>query len=271
MPATAKNCQYKGSFHTSIKYMEKVLRIFVLWVLAGLLIPETVMAQQRYQHTLEKNVEDKTKALKVALSEIEAAYNTTLQALVAALDAREHETSDHSLRVVRFSEAIAQRMGMTESEMLEISRGALLHDIGKIGVPDSILLKPGPLDPTEWEEMRNHPKIGFNILKKIDFLKGPSEIVLSHHERFDGNGYPNKLAKDAIPIGARIFAVADTLDAITSDRPYRKARSFETAQTEIKRCSGTQFDPEIVRVFLSIGEEEFLWSRELAAQSPFAI
>lgn len=215
------------------------------------------LARRRYQQRLERNIQDKTQELKTALCEVEAAYRSTLLALVAALDAREHETSNHSQRVVRYTDAIARRMGLPEKDLLVIRRGALLHDIGKIGVPDSILLKPGPLDPREWDEMRRHPEVGFNILQQIDFLRAPAKIVLSHHERFDGGGYPRRLAGRDIPIGARIFTIADTLDAITSDRPYRKARDFEVARAEIERCCGTQFDPLAVEAFMSIQKREF--------------
>lgn len=226
---------------------------------------QAAQERRRYRQHLEDTVKAKTKELSNALAKIESAYNTTLLALVAALDAREHETGDHSLRVVRFCEMIAKRMGLSPEERIEIRKGALLHDIGKIGVPDRILLKPNPLNSEEWAEMRCHPNIGFNILKQIDFLKGPSEMVVAHHERFDGTGYPNRLRGMEIPIGARIFSIADTLDAITSDRPYRKAQSFQHARAEIQRCSGSQFDPEIVEYFLKIPAEEFELNRRQAA------
>ncbi|HEY3452786.1 MAG TPA: HD domain-containing phosphohydrolase [Myxococcales bacterium] len=216
------------------------------------------LARRRYQAKLEKRVREKTAELQQALTDVELAYNNTLLALVAALDAREHETSDHSQRVVRYTVAIAQKMGIGGPQLADIGRGALLHDIGKIGVPDSILLKPGPLTPTEWDEMRRHPEIGFNILKSISFLNVPAGIVLSHQERVDGKGYPRKLSSENIPIGARIFMVADTLDAITSDRPYRKSQTFEAARKEIERCAGTQFDKEVVTAFLSISVEELM-------------
>ncbi len=229
------------------------------------------LARRRYQQRLERNIQDKTQELKTALSKAEAAYRSTLLALVAALDAREHETSNHSQRVVRYTDLIARRMGLPEAELLQIRRGALLHDIGKIGVPDSILLKPGPLDPREWEEMRRHSEIGFSILQQIDFLRAPAKIVLSHHERFDGTGYPRKLAGHDIPIGARIFTIADTLDAITSDRPYRKARDFDAARTEIERCCGTQFDPLAVEAFMTIRKDEFEALRSGALQGSLDI
>lgn len=214
------------------------------------------LARRRYQARLELRVREKTAELQRALAEVGEAYSNTLLALVAALDAREHETSDHSQRVLRYTLAVAARLGITGPQLADIGRGALMHDIGKIGVPDSILLKPGPLTPGEWEEMRRHPEIGFNILKGIPFLAAPAEIVLSHQERIDGHGYPRKLAGEEIHIGARIFMVADTLDAITSDRPYRKSQSFEAARQEIERCAGTQFDKDVVAAFLSIPTEE---------------
>jgi response regulator RpfG family c-di-GMP phosphodiesterase len=212
------------------------------------------LARKRYQKRLERKVRDRTTELRSALRDIANTYQNTLLALVAALDAREHETSDHSQRVVKYTTAIADRMGISGQELDEIGRGALLHDVGKIGVPDAVLLKPGKLTPDEWTEMRKHPDIGFNMIKSIPFLSIPAEIVLSHQERFDGGGYPRKLHQNEIHIGARIFSVADTLDAMTSDRPYRKGTSFANAVAEIKRCAGTQFDPEVVRAFLDIGE-----------------
>jgi HD-GYP domain-containing protein (c-di-GMP phosphodiesterase class II) len=147
-------------------------------------------------------------------------------------------------------------MGIPEDQIEHIGRGALLHDIGKIGVPDSILLKPGPLTQAEWAEMRRHPEVGYRILQAIDFLRPAAEIVLAHQERWDGGGYPHKLRGEAIPLGARIFAIADTLDAMTSDRPYRKAATFVEARMEISRCGGTQFDPRCVQAFADIPDDE---------------
>jgi len=212
------------------------------------------IARQRYRQSLEQRVREKTQELRHALVEVETSYNSTLYALVAALDAREHETSDHSQRVVRYTLAIADRLGVPPADRPDIARGALLHDIGKIGIPDAILLKPGPLTPAEWGEMRRHPQIGWTILKSIAFLQVPAEIVLSHQERFDGGGYPHGLQGESIPLGARIFAIADTFDAMTTDRPYRRRSPFAAALEEIRRCGGTQFDPRCVAAFLSIGE-----------------
>jgi putative nucleotidyltransferase with HDIG domain len=210
------------------------------------------LARQRYRTSLERRVREKTAELSKALREVEAAYASTLYALVAALDAREHETSDHSQRVVRYTLAIAERLGVPAAARPDIARGALLHDIGKIGVPDAILLKPGPLVSVEWEEMRRHPQTGYTILRSIPFLQVPADIVLAHQERYDGSGYPRGLAGDAIPLGARIFAIADTLDAITSDRPYRKGAPLDKARDEIRRFAGSQFDPACAEAFLSL-------------------
>jgi len=211
-------------------------------------------ARERYRTSLQRTVREKATDLRHALVEVEAAYHSTLYALVTALDAREHETGDHSQRVGRYTLALADRMGIPVERRNDIFRGALLHDIGKIGVPDAILLKPGPLDETEWAEMRRHPQTGFNILKSIGFLKVPAEIVLSHQERFDGSGYPRALRGEKIHVGARIFAVADALDAMTSDRPYRASLGFAAAMAEISLFSGSQFDPAVVETFLAIGQ-----------------
>jgi len=211
------------------------------------------LARKRYQKKLERKVRDRTGELRTALRNIQGTYQTTLLALVRALDAREHETSDHSQRVVKYTEAIAERLGLRGPELEEIGRGALLHDIGKIGVPDAVLLKPAKLTPEEWKEMRRHPDIGYDMIRSIEFLSTPAAIVLSHQERFDGRGYPRGLRGEEIHIGARVFAVADTLDAMTSDRPYRKGTTFESAVDEIQRCASSQFDPEVVRAFMDLG------------------
>lgn len=210
------------------------------------------LERARYQSELEERVREKTAELSRALADVANAYSATLNALVAALDAREQETGDHSQRVVRFTLAIADRLGLVAPELDDVGRGALLHDIGKIGVTDAILLKPGPLTPDEWVEMRKHPDTGFEIIRHIPFLERPAQIVLAHQERWDGNGYPRRLEGEEIPLGARIFAIADTLDAIVSNRPYRAGASFEDARAEIIRCSGSQFDPACVCAFETI-------------------
>jgi putative nucleotidyltransferase with HDIG domain len=184
-------------------------------------------------------------------------YDGTLEALVLALDARDHETKGHSFRVAQYVILMARHLGVDpdSQDWIDIQRGALLHDVGKIGVPDHILHKPGPLTPEEWTNMKRHPHIGHEMLKDITFLSGAANIVFAHHERFDGKGYPRGLANDEIPLGARIFTIADAFDAMTSDRPYRRGLTPEMAREEIVRHSGTQFDPDVVQTFLLVYEE----------------
>ncbi len=182
--------------------------------------------------------------------ELRDAYTGTLESLVTALDVRDQETRGHSVRVAHHSVDIAQMLGIKDDEeLLTFYRGALMHDVGKIGVPDAILLKPAKLTEEEWEFMRRHPALGYRILAQVPYLRPAAKIVLAHHERWDGDGYPRKLKGEDIPLGARIFAICDTYDAIISDRPYRQGQSPDAALAEILRCSGTQFDPEVVEAF----------------------
>ena len=182
-----------------------------------------------------------------------------LDGMVAVLDYRDTETQWHSRRVARFTRRIAEELGMKDEQQLDtIERGSLLHDIGKIGVRDAVLLKPGPLDASEWSEMREHPRLGWALLQRIEFLREASEIVLQHQERFDGKGYPSGLKGEQIVIGARLFAVADTYDAITSDRPYRRAAPHDAAVAEIRRVGGTQLDPTAVEAFCRVPESEWM-------------
>ena len=174
-------------------------------------------------------------------------------------DYRDTETQWHSRRVSLFARRLATQLGILEPELTVIEHGALLHDIGKIGVRDRVLLKPGPLTGEEWGEMKRHPELGWALLQRVDYLRPASSIVLQHQEKWDGSGYPNALRGEEIVIGARIFHVADTLDAITSDRPYRKSRPFADARDEILRCRGTQFDPVVVDAFLSVPPDD--WER----------
>lgn len=173
------------------------------------------------------------------------------EALVAALDAREHETGLHSRRVACHTLVLARHFTTDPKRLQQIYWGALLHDVGKIGIPDAILLKEGPLNDAEWRVMRTHPEIGHRILAGAPLMAEAADLVLSHEERFDGTGYPHGLAKQAIPLWARLFALIDTLDAITSDRPYRNGLPYDTARIEIMRQSGTQFDPMAVEVFVA--------------------
>ena len=182
-----------------------------------------------------------------------------LHGLVSALDLRDTETQWHSRRVGRYARRLAMQLGIGNRELDDIERGAMLHDIGKIGVRDAVLLKPGPLDAEEWREMQRHPSLGYEILKDIAFLEGARLIPLHHQEQWNGRGYPTGLKGEEICIGARIFAVVDTYDAITSDRPYRSARSYDVARREIERYAGTQFDPNVVTAWLNVEADE--WAR----------
>lgn len=217
-----------------------------------------IIENRCHRQALERKIYHRTAELNEALHDVEESYKITLEALVTALDAREHETQAHSQRVREYALALAKVVGLKHDDLIQTGRGALLHDVGKIGVRDSILLKPGKLNEEEWVEMRKHPQIGYNILQSIEFLSPAAEIVLCHQERWDGAGYPNRLAGLDIPLGARIFAVVDTMDAMTSDRPYRKALSFEAAIAEIRSCAGAQFDPRITEAFLSIQMESWI-------------
>ena len=208
--------------------------------------------KKNYQVSLESKVQKQTEQIRNTMNELHTAYDNTLTALVKALDAREKEVGSHSERVMNFSIFMADKLGIVGKELEQLSKGALLHDIGKIGITDNILLKSGKLYENEWVEMRRHPQIGYDIMSEISFLKGPAEIILTHHERFDGNGYPHKLKGRQIPIGSRIFGLVDTLDAMTTDRPYRQALPFDAVISEVKKYCGIQFDPEIADIFFSI-------------------
>ncbi len=195
--------------------------------------------------SLEERVRERTSAL--------------LEGLISALDYRDADTQWHSRRVSLYARRLAEALALSEEEVTLIEHGALLHDIGKIGVRDRVLLKPGPLSTEEWTEMKRHPELGWALLQRVDYLRPASSIVLQHQERWDGTGYPSGLRGESIVVGARVFHAVDTLDAITSDRPYRRARPFSDARAEVARCSGSQFDPRVVEAFLSIPAED--WER----------
>jgi putative nucleotidyltransferase with HDIG domain len=213
------------------------------------------LENRKYQTELESLVAARTEQLRKAVADLERSYSMTLEALGGALDMKDAETEGHSRRVTAFTMALARKMGLSRDQIDVIARGAFLHDIGKMAIPDAILRKPGPLEPDEIAIMREHCYRGYQMLKKIPFLTEAAEIVYSHQERYDGTGYPRGLKGEEIPLGARLFSVADTLDAITSDRPYRPAQSLTAAREEIERWSGRQFDPEVVKIFLSMPED----------------
>ena len=246
----------RGAYDYLLKPFER--EHLVATVMRALEYRMALEESHNYQQSLEQVVQARTEMLRQAMEDLEHSYDVTLEALGDALDLKDSETEGHSKRVTAYTIALARAMGIKPADIKIIARGAFLHDIGKMAIPDDILRKPGALSQEEQDVMREHCTRGYHILRKIPFLSEAAEIVFSHQEHFDGSGYPNQLRGGEIPVGARIFAVADTLDAITSDRPYRRASSFEAARDEILRCSGSQFDPAVVEVFLKIPTE--LWN-----------
>ncbi len=218
---------------------------------------ELVTAKQRYENHLEELVEQRTIELDKALGSLEAAYRSTLRALTAALETRDAETHGHSERVVTFSLRLGREYGLNGPQMNALEFGSLLHDIGKIGVPDAILRKPSQLTEDEWTRMREHPLHGQQILRGIEFLEGAARVVAQHHEKWDGSGYPLGLKAEEIDVCARIFSVADAFDAITSDRVYREGRSYEAAVAEMDKWTGKQFDPTVVEAFHRVPKEDW--------------
>ncbi len=210
---------------------------------------------ENYRRHLEEMVAERTQEVQTALQLVERSYQETLQALGEAIDLRDSETAGHSRRVSLYSIKIFTGVGGTEHQLRSIAMGASLHDIGKLAIPDAILLKPGLLTPEERCIMQRHSQIGYDLVKRIPFLAEAAEIVLLHHERCDGSGYPLGLRGQDIPLGARIFAVCDTVDAMTSDRPYRSARPFQEAREQIQRGAGTLYDAQVADVFLDISND----------------
>jgi HD-GYP domain-containing protein (c-di-GMP phosphodiesterase class II) len=213
-----------------------------------------IRENRAYQSTLEALVVARTQQLRNAVADLEHSYDITLEALGHALGLRDAETEAHSKRACAFTIRIAREMRLPLHEMSVVARGAFMHDIGMLSITESILNKPGMLTPDEVLRMREHCKAGHSLLQKIPFLRDSAEIVYAHHERYDGTGYPRGLEGDAIHPGARICAVADAFDSMTSKRPYRNALSFDAAKEEIQRWSGKQFDPTVVKAFLAVPE-----------------
>lgn len=228
-----------------------------------------VQAKRRYENYLEELIRQRTAELKQALSSLEDSYRTTLKTLTAALETRDTDTHGHSERVVNFSLRLGQELCLDSEEMRALEFGALLHDIGKIGIPDAILRKPERLTSEEWEKMRQHPALGQKILAGIKFLEGAACVVGQHHEKWDGSGYPQGLRGCEIDLKARIFAVADAFDAIISHRVYRAGKSYEQAVAELDNCAGKHFDPQVVAAFHNVPLEEWkiLYDRSLNSES----
>jgi putative nucleotidyltransferase with HDIG domain len=213
--------------------------------------------KDHYQVHLEELISERTVELDKALQEVEASYRMALKALVQALETRDFETHGHSERVVTFSLRMGHELGLDSENLRNLELGALLHDIGKIGVPDAILRKPAKLNEEEWMKMKLHPLHGQKILRNIPFLEGAARLVEQHHEQWNGTGYPHGLRGEEIDFNARIFQVVDAFDAMTSDRVYRRGTTYEKALEELERCAGTQFDPFIVQSFKQIPPEDW--------------
>lgn len=246
--------------HGAIDYLMKPFdRVQLLTVVERALDHGRTQKQKAiYRESLERMISTRTSRLRATMLDLEKSYDVTLEAMGAALDLRDAETEGHSRRVTAYTVALARELNLSAEDLRTISRGAFLHDIGKIATPDAILLKPGSLSTEEREVMREHCVRGYEMIRKIPFLRDAAEIIYAHQECFDGSGYPRGLSGEGIPLGARIFAIADALDAMTSDRPYRRAITFSEARLEIARGAGAQFDPYIVDVFLGMPED--IWS-----------
>lgn len=263
--STALEAIRRGAYDYILKPFEKD-QLF-LSVRRALEHRRLILENRHYQRNLEQLVAQRTAELRKALSELEQSYDATLEALGGALDLKDSETVGHCKRVTAFTMAMAKAMKLPAETLPQIARAAFLHDIGKMAIPDRILQKPGPLNDEERAIMRTHCDIGYKMLLRIPFLSEAAEIVLSHQEYYDGSGYPRGLRGEEIPLGARIFAVADAVDAMLSDRPYRKALSVSHAREEVARCSGSQFDPRVVEIFLSLPESIWMELRETAQQN----
>ena len=263
-----------GAFDYVVKPFD--LSHVLMAVERGLRYQGLIAAKRHYEQSLEDTVRMRTGELRSLnenlnqmLEVLYQNYRATLRALAGALEARDVETAGHSDRVVAYSLRLGRELGLTHKELIALEQGALLHDIGKIGVRDSILLKCGALTETEWSEMREHISYGLRIISGIDFLSGAAPVVGEHHEKYDGSGYPSGLRAEMIHINARIFAVADAFDAITSDRPYRRSASYVDARAEIVANSSKHFDPTVVNAFLNVPEAEWCEIRKIAESQDY--
>jgi putative nucleotidyltransferase with HDIG domain len=253
-------------------YLVKPLQLDVVLISLDRALQRKRLEQEvkSYRRHLEEMVAKRTQQLQTALTQVERSYAETMEALGEAIDLRDSQTAGHSRRVSLYAIKILTAMGGTEHELRSVAMGAWLHDIGKLAIPDAILLKPGALTEEERRIMQRHAEIGYDLVKRIPFLSEAAEIIFTHHERCDGSGYPQGLNAQQIPLGARIFAVVDTVDAMTSDRPYRRALPLEEARKEIQRGSGSQYDMRVAQAFLGIPIETWE-SLRAEAESEIAV
>jgi putative nucleotidyltransferase with HDIG domain len=233
-------------------------------------VNEVEKENAKFTQGLMNEVQKKTEELTDAFMLLTQAYDGTLDALGSALELKDAETAAHSQRVTAYTISIAKSVPVPLPYLTVLARAAFLHDIGKMAIPDKILRKPGPLDDAEKVIMRTHCEIGYNMLTRIPFLRDAADIVLAHHEFFDGSGYPRQLRGEQIPLGARIISVANAFDSMLSDWPYRNALPMLHGLEEIRHCAGTQFDPKIVEAFLTIPWSQWIDLRENLG-SPFRL
>lgn len=245
--ATPLSAYYIGYGLTGVGVLAASYRIFAPAALVTLAAPVAIVQTATNRWIREQHAR---------VQEARSGFNATLVSLSKAIDLRDKDTEGHCRRVVDYSLLMGRNLNFTEEELTRLCHGALLHDIGKIGVSDTILHKPGPLTEEEWAVMRTHPELGFMMVADVKQLEKAREIILNHHERYDGKGYPNGISGSAIPLGARLFTIADAFDAMISDRPYRQGMSVAAAREEVRRCSGTQFDPLCVAAFDKISNDE---------------
>jgi putative nucleotidyltransferase with HDIG domain len=215
-------------------------------------------AHQRQLERYAADLRESYRRERARAGELRRSYKATVRALANAVEARDAYTGKHAERVAAYGLALARAVGIDVADEPQLEFGFLLHDIGKVAVPDAVLFKPEPLSEEEFAQVADHPQIGSEILRHVDFLDEAIRVVRHHHERWDGNGYPDGLKGDEIPLAARVFAVADTLDALTTDRPYRNAVSWPLARKEICDGSGTQFDPSVVAAYEQISDATFI-------------
>ncbi len=263
---TAIACLKQGAYDFIMKPVD--IDELVLAVERALERRQLLIERRQYQVTLERRVQEATRDLEGAYRQLQDTYRATLEALGSALDTRDVGTEAHSRRVHGYALATARAYGLPESDLADLGHGVLLHDIGKIGIPDAILLKPDRLTAEEWAIMRRHPGIGARLIRDIAFLQGAIPIVRHHHERWDGMGYPDGLRGVEIPLGARIFAVVDAFDAMTFDRPYSRAIPFEAARAELHRSAGTHFDPAVVEAFMRLPDSLLADIRRRSTEPP---